>query len=77
MPPAEDTPEEAKFPDLLADSAMLKNAGVGLGDEASYLLMLSLKALAVGCPPEGRQFFLSQMGRALEDSERMLKVKRG
>ena len=26
---------------------MLKNAGVGLGDEASYLLMLSLKALAV------------------------------
>ena len=38
---------------------------------------LALKALAVGCPPEGRQFFLSQMRRALKDSERMLKVKRG
>jgi radial spoke head protein 4A len=52
--PADETPEEAKYPDMKTDVAMWKSAGLGLGEEASYLLVLSLKALAVANSGEVR-----------------------
>lgn len=45
--PDEPPPEEAKVQDLLGEATMLRHAGLSLGDEGTFLLLLSLKALAV------------------------------
>jgi radial spoke head protein 4A len=54
VPPAEDPPAEAQVQDLLADASMWKYAGFGIGEEATYLMLLSLKALAVSKGAEVR-----------------------